>query len=50
MPWIIIPRNFDSILNGPNFLRSQVLPWSATREATRIYKFITNNQASFPLW
>ena len=41
---------FDIILNFPNFLRSQVLSRLATREATRIYQFITNNQALFHLW
>ena len=33
-----------------NFLRSQFLSRSATREAIRIYQFITNNHSSFHLW
>ena len=47
---VIIPWSFDIILNFPNFLTSYVLSRSATRSATRIYQFITNNQASFDLW
>ena len=33
-----------------NFLRFEVLICAATREATFIYQFITNNHASFHFW
>ena len=41
---------FEIFLTFPNFLRSQVLTRLATREATRMYQFITNNKASLHLW
>ena len=38
------------IFLGGRRAESEVLSRSPTREATRIYEFITNNHASFHLW
>ena len=43
-------RRFEILLIFPYFLRSEVLSRLATREATRVYQFITNNHASFHFW
>ena len=45
--WAIILWSLEIFLIFPNFLKS--LSRSATREATCIYQFITNNHTSFRL-
>ena len=40
----------DKIFYFGKRAESEVLSRSPTREATRIYEFITNNHASFRLW
>ena len=44
--WII----WGSFFLWGNFLKSYVLRCLGTRDATSIYQFIANNQASFHLW
>ena len=46
----IILWSFEIFLIVLNFLTSQVLSRSVTRETIRIYQFFTNNQAPFHLW
>ena len=46
----IILWSFKIFLIFPNFLRSKVWSWLPTWEATRIYKFFTNNHILFHVW
>ena len=46
----VILRSFEILLAFCNFLRFKVLTRLLSREATRIYQFITNNHVSFLLW
>ena len=46
----IILWRFDIFVLFPNFLRSEVLSFSATHETIRICQFIINKHASFHLW
>ena len=48
--WTIIVWNFEIFLIFSSFLKSKVFSRLATRYATRVYQFITNNHASFQLW
>ena len=45
-------RHYPELFQFPKILIASLkaLSRSATREATRIYQFTTNNQASFHLW
>ena len=47
---VMILWSVEIFLIFPYFLRSLVLSYLATRQAARIYQFISINQASFHLW